>query len=56
MIGRIDANTDDAEANVGEAHTQILKYKGSISANRPLIMKIFVTLWVFILLYGTLVR
>ena len=56
MIQRIDTNADGSQANVGEAHTQIQKYQRSIAANRGLIIKTFVVLWAFILVYGFVSR
>ncbi|XP_062503343.1 syntaxin-5-like isoform X2 [Corticium candelabrum] len=48
---RIDANVEDAEMNVEAAHSEILKYFHSVSSNRWLIIKIFVVLIVFFIIF-----
>lgn len=51
MLSRIDQNTDDIEMNVMGAQRELLKYYTSISSNRWLIAKIFVTIVLFFLLF-----
>ncbi|OAD02512.1 hypothetical protein MUCCIDRAFT_22487, partial [Mucor lusitanicus CBS 277.49] len=46
-VQRIDQNTDDIEMNVMGAQRELLKYYTSISSNRWLIIKIFVTIVLF---------
>ncbi|KAF9199764.1 cis-Golgi t-SNARE syntaxin [Haplosporangium sp. Z 27] len=41
MVQRIDANTDDIEANVTGAQTELLKYYSYVSSNRWLMVKVF---------------
>lgn len=48
---RIDQNTDDIEMNVMGAQRELLKYYTSISSNRWLLIKIFVTIILFFLLF-----
>lgn len=48
---RIDQNTDDIEMNVLGAQSELLKYYQNISTNRALIIKIFVTIIVFFLMF-----
>jgi syntaxin 5 len=50
-VQRIDQNTDDIEMNVIGAQRELLKYYTSISSNRWLIIKIFVTIVLFFLLF-----
>ncbi|KAL9548417.1 hypothetical protein PS6_006634 [Mucor atramentarius] len=50
-IQRIDQNTDDIEMNVLGAQSELLKYYQNISTNRALIIKIFVTVILFFLLF-----
>ncbi|KAI7887292.1 t-SNARE [Mucor mucedo] len=50
-VQRIDQNTDDIEMNVMGAQRELLKYYTSISSNRWLIAKIFVTIVLFFLLF-----
>ncbi|KAF1804149.1 t-SNARE [Mucor lusitanicus] len=50
-IQRIDQNTDDIEMNVLGAQSELLKYYQNISTNRALIIKIFVTIILFFLLF-----
>ncbi|KAF7228351.1 syntaxin-5a isoform X1 [Nothobranchius furzeri] len=50
-IQRIDANVDDAQMNVESAHTEILKYFQSVSSNRWLMIKIFLVLAVFFIIF-----
>ena len=51
VLSRIDQNTDDIEMNVMGAQRELLKYYTSISSNRWLIAKIFVTIVLFFLLF-----
>ncbi|KAF9349795.1 cis-Golgi t-SNARE syntaxin [Mortierella sp. AD094] len=44
MVQRIDANTDDIEANVTGAQTELLKYYSYVSSNRWLMVKVFAVL------------
>lgn len=50
-IQRIDANVDDTELNVEMAHGEILKYFQSVSSNRWLMIKIFLVLIVFFVIF-----
>ncbi|KAL4215489.1 cis-Golgi t-SNARE syntaxin [Rhizopus azygosporus] len=50
-VQRIDQNTDDIEMNVMGAQRELLKYYTSISSNRWLLIKIFVTIILFFLLF-----
>lgn len=48
---RIDENMDESLSNVEGAQTQLLKYLDSISSNRWLILKIFMVLIAFLLIF-----
>jgi syntaxin 5 len=48
---RIDENMDESLTNVEGAQTQLLKYLNSISSNRWLILKIFMVLITFLLIF-----
>ena len=48
---RIDANVEDTQLNVEGAHTEILKYFQSVSSNRWLMIKIFLVLVVFFIVF-----
>lgn len=48
---RIDANVEDTQLNVEAAHTEILKYFQSVSSNRWLMIKIFLVLVVFFIIF-----
>ncbi|TRY90097.1 hypothetical protein DNTS_031595 [Danionella cerebrum] len=50
-IQRIDANVEDTQLNVDMAHTEILKYFQSVSSNRWLMIKIFLVLIVFFIIF-----
>ncbi|KAI4819303.1 hypothetical protein KUCAC02_004556 [Chaenocephalus aceratus] len=50
-IQRIDANVEDTQLNVDGAHTEILKYFQSVSSNRWLMIKIFLVLVVFFIIF-----
>ncbi|XP_022615791.1 syntaxin-5 isoform X1 [Seriola dumerili] len=50
-IQRIDANVEDTQLNVEAAHTEILKYFQSVSSNRWLMIKIFLVLVVFFIVF-----
>ncbi|KAI9313764.1 t-SNARE [Dichotomocladium elegans] len=50
-VQRIDQNTDDIEMNVMGAQRELLKYYTNISSNRWLMIKIFVTVVLFFLLF-----
>ncbi|KAI8374446.1 t-SNARE [Radiomyces spectabilis] len=50
-VQRIDQNTDDIEMNVMGAQRELLKYYTNISSNRWLIIKIFVTIVFFFLVF-----
>ncbi|KAJ6657031.1 hypothetical protein lerEdw1_003032 [Lerista edwardsae] len=50
-IQRIDANVEDAQLNVEAAHTEILKYFQSVTSNRWLMVKIFLILIVFFIIF-----
>lgn len=48
---RIDSNVEDTQLNVEMAHTEILKYFQSVSSNRWLMIKIFLVLVVFFIIF-----
>lgn len=48
---RIDGNVEDTQLNVEMAHTEILKYFQSVSSNRWLMIKIFLVLIVFFIIF-----
>ncbi|XP_072293736.1 syntaxin-5a isoform X2 [Eucyclogobius newberryi] len=50
-VQRIDANVEDTQLNVEAAHTEILKYFQSVSSNRWLMIKIFLVLIVFFIIF-----
>ncbi|KAG0170294.1 cis-Golgi t-SNARE syntaxin [Apophysomyces sp. BC1015] len=50
-VQRIDQNTDDIEMNVMGAQRELLKYYTNISSNRWLIIKIFVTIVFFFMVF-----
>uniref|UniRef100_A0AAY5K2K3 Syntaxin-5 n=1 Tax=Esox lucius TaxID=8010 RepID=A0AAY5K2K3_ESOLU len=50
-VQRIDANVEDTQLNVEMAHTEILKYFQSVSSNRWLMVKIFLVLIVFFIIF-----
>ncbi|XP_065833202.1 syntaxin-5-like isoform X2 [Oscarella lobularis] len=51
QVMRVDANVEDADMNVQAAQTEILKYFQSISSNRWLIVKIFIVLIIFFVIF-----
>ncbi|KAL4622996.1 syntaxin-5-like [Arapaima gigas] len=50
-VQRIDANVEDTQLNVEAAHAEILKYFQSVSSNRWLLIKIFLILIVFFIVF-----
>ncbi|XP_061299176.1 syntaxin-5 [Pezoporus flaviventris] len=50
-IQRIDASVEDAQLNVEAAHGEILKYFQSVTSNRWLMIKIFLILIVFFIVF-----
>ncbi|XP_068779733.1 syntaxin-5 [Struthio camelus] len=50
-IQRIDASVEDAQLNVEAAHGEILKYFQSVTSNRWLMVKIFLVLIVFFIVF-----
>ncbi|KAM6434510.1 syntaxin-5 [Liasis olivaceus] len=50
-IQRIDANVEDTQLNVEGAHMEILKYFQSVSSNRWLMVKIFLILIIFFIIF-----
>ncbi|XP_078389071.1 syntaxin-5a [Cetorhinus maximus] len=50
-IQRIDANVEDTQLNVEAAHSEILKYFQSVTSNRWLMIKIFLILAVFFIVF-----
>ncbi|EOD22258.1 syntaxin 5 [Emiliania huxleyi CCMP1516] len=56
MVRRIDLDTEVAATNVEQAHIQIKKFQKHISGNRSLIIKSFLVLFFFIVLFGTVLR
>ncbi|EOD12499.1 hypothetical protein EMIHUDRAFT_247449 [Emiliania huxleyi CCMP1516] len=55
-VRRIDLDTEVAATNVEQAHIQIKKFQKHISGNRSLIIKSFLVLFFFIVLFGTVLR
>jgi len=51
LIQRIDDNVEATSSRVTEAQNELLKYLNSISNNRALVLKVFLVLFVFILLF-----
>ncbi|KAK3732031.1 hypothetical protein QZH41_019128 [Actinostola sp. cb2023] len=51
QIERIDSNVETTEMNVDAAHGEILKYFQSVSSNRWLIIKIFLVLIIFFVIF-----
>ncbi|KAL0267484.1 UNVERIFIED_CONTAM: hypothetical protein PYX00_009737 [Menopon gallinae] len=51
MVGRIDANIEDANLNVEAAHGEILKYFQSVTSNRWLMIKVFGVLIFFFIFF-----
>ena len=51
MLIRIDHNVEDIEANVNQGQQQLLKYMSYVSSNRMLMVKVFMALILFILLF-----
>ncbi|XP_067231636.1 syntaxin 5A, like isoform X2 [Chanodichthys erythropterus] len=50
-VQRIDANVEDTQLNVDLAHSEILKYFQSVSNNRWLLIKIFLILIIFFIVF-----
>lgn len=50
-IQRIDSNIDDVDVNVNAAHSELLKYFQSVTSNRWLMIKIFLVLIVFFVVF-----
>ncbi|KAJ8282811.1 hypothetical protein COCON_G00053300 [Conger conger] len=50
-VQRIDANVEDTQLNVEAAHAEILKYFQSVSSHRWLLVKIFLILVVFFIVF-----
>ncbi|KAG8437933.1 hypothetical protein GDO86_008573 [Hymenochirus boettgeri] len=50
-IQRIDGNIEDTQLNVEAAHSEILKYFQSVTSNRWLMIKIFLILIVFFIIF-----
>jgi len=51
MIQRIDANVDTTSGHIEDAQGQLLKYLSSVGSNRWLIAKIFMVLFLFIIIF-----
>ncbi|MBN3302402.1 syntaxin-5a [Amia ocellicauda] len=50
-IQRIDGNVEDTQLNVEAAHSEILKYFQSVTSNRWLMVKIFLILIIFFIVF-----
>ncbi|XP_063059796.1 syntaxin 5A, like [Engraulis encrasicolus] len=50
-VQRIDAHVDETSFNIEAAHTEILKYFQSVSSNRWLMIKIFLVLIIFFIVF-----
>jgi syntaxin 5 len=51
QIQRIDSNIDDVDINVNQAHSELLKYFQSVTSNRWLMIKVFMVLIVFFIVF-----
>lgn len=51
LIHRIDANVSETQSNVEAAHTELLKYFKSVTSNRWLMVKIFLVVLVFFIIF-----
>mmetsp|Transcript_8378 Transcript_8378/g.18002 ORF Transcript_8378/g.18002 Transcript_8378/m.18002 type:complete len:350 (+) Transcript_8378:73-1122(+) len=51
LVERIDANVDETLLNIEEGRGQLMRYYNSISSNRGLVLKIFATLFVFMIIW-----
>jgi len=51
LVDRIDRDTEQTAINVNEAQNQLLKYMSNISSNRWLIVKMFLVLVFFVVLF-----
>ena len=51
FITRIDANVDETQTNVEAAHTELLKYFKGVTSNRWLMIKIFMVVLVFFIIF-----
>jgi len=51
LIERIDDNVNNTVVNVDRAQSELLKYLSSVSSNRWLIVKLFLVLVVFVVLF-----
>ena len=51
FFDRIDANVAEVDLNVTAAHTELLKYFQGITSNRWLMIKIFMVLIVFFIIF-----
>lgn len=51
LIRRIDANVSETQSNVEAAHTELLKYFKSVTSNRWLMVKIFLVVLVFFIIF-----
>ena len=48
---RIDTNVSETQANVEAAHTELLKYFKGITSNRWLMVKIFMVVLIFFIIF-----
>jgi len=51
MVDRIDSNVDDTLMNLEEGRGQLMRYYNSISSNRGLVLKMFATVFVFMIVW-----
>jgi syntaxin 5 len=51
QIQRIDSNIDDVDLNVNQAHSELLKYFQSVTSNRWLMIKVFMVLIAFFVVF-----
>lgn len=51
QVHRIDSNINDADLNIEAAHSELLKYFQYVSSNRWLLIKIFIVLIVFFIVF-----
>lgn len=52
LVRRIDDNVVDIESNVMGAQDQLVKYMSNISSNRWLMIKIFLVMIIFFLVFA----
>ncbi|CAH8647702.1 unnamed protein product [Schistosoma intercalatum] len=56
LVLRIDSQTDNVEMNISEAHAQLLVFMRRISAQRGLLIKVFITLILCFVVFAWIVK